>query len=102
MKINIPLQLIVQLWVTQVPYTNKKLLAAIINVKNTEGNFIPLKALLDSGSQNNIMTKECIDLLYLKGRNINASVSGINGTILNIKKNAVTTIANASKSFNHT
>ena len=48
------------------------------------------------------MTKECIDLLYLKGRNINASVSGINGTILNIKKNAVTIIANASKSFNHT
>ena len=86
-------------------FFNKQVLlstAIIKKVKNTEGNFIPLRVLLDSGSQNNFTTKECIDLLQLKGKKVDGSVFVINDTILNIKQNAITTIANAYKSFIYT
>ncbi|KFM72413.1 hypothetical protein X975_11948, partial [Stegodyphus mimosarum] len=80
---------------------NKQVLLStgIIYVKGADGTFISLRALLDSGSQNNFITKECMELLNLKRKKISASISGINGAVMSIKENAIATIANSTRDF---
>jgi hypothetical protein len=53
------------------------LAAAIVEVMNKAGQFIPCRALLDSGSQTHFITERCVQRLKLSKNRMNASIKGI-------------------------
>lgn len=64
-----------------IPNSNTILLStALINVKNSHGNLVALRALIDSGSQVSFITSRAAKLLQLKSLPTNASVFGIGQT----------------------
>ncbi|XP_018396137.1 PREDICTED: uncharacterized protein LOC108774503 [Cyphomyrmex costatus] len=54
---------------------------AVVHVCDNEGTLRPCRALLDCGSQANFISKKFVELLGLKTRPLNISISGVNGTI---------------------
>ena len=58
---------------------NHVLLAtAIVEVKNKSGQYIPCRALLDSGSQSRFITERCVQRLSLSRTQTHTSIQGIN------------------------
>ena len=57
------------------------LLQTAIVAVNVHGETILLRALLDSASQNNLITESAVQRLQLKKKNINTKVFGIGGTV---------------------
>ena len=57
---------------------NHVLLAkAIVEVRNKSGQYIPCRALLDSGSQSHFMTERCVQRLRLPRTQTHTSIQGI-------------------------
>uniref|UniRef100_A0A2S2PC00 Uncharacterized protein n=1 Tax=Schizaphis graminum TaxID=13262 RepID=A0A2S2PC00_SCHGA len=52
---------------------------AVVMVRDVSGNFQPVRALLDSGSQTSIIKKSCLDRLGLKRSKWTASLTGLSG-----------------------
>ncbi|XP_058456554.1 uncharacterized protein LOC131433952 [Malaya genurostris] len=57
---------------------------AIVQVKDSRGEFRPVRVLLDSGSQSNFLSEHAVNLLRLKCENIRVGVVGINGEKLTV------------------
>ncbi|GFT63438.1 hypothetical protein TNCV_2165581 [Trichonephila clavipes] len=53
---------------------------AVVYCQNSRGEVFPLRALLDSGSQSNLITHEAALALGLKCERVNTSICGVNGT----------------------
>ncbi|GFV83705.1 integrase catalytic domain-containing protein [Trichonephila clavipes] len=62
---------------------------AVVNCQNSRGEVFPLRALLDSGSQSNLITHEVALALELKSERVNTSICDVNGTPQFIKKQSV-------------
>ena len=59
-------------------FRNHILLAtAIVEVKNKSGQYVPCRALLDSGSQSHFMTERCVQRLRLPRTQTHTSIQGI-------------------------
>jgi len=57
---------------------NHVLLAtAIVEVRNKSGQYVPCRALLDSGSQSHFITEKCVQLLRIPRTQTHTSVQGI-------------------------
>jgi hypothetical protein len=57
---------------------NQILLAtSIVEVKNKSGQYVPCRALLDSGSQSHFITERCVQRLRLSRTQTHASIQGI-------------------------
>ncbi|GFY08358.1 integrase catalytic domain-containing protein [Trichonephila clavipes] len=67
---------------------------AVVYCQNNRGEVFPLRALLDSGSQSNLITREAALALGLKCERVNTSICGVNGTPQFIK-NKVSTVASS-------
>nr|CAI5843842.1 unnamed protein product [Callosobruchus analis] len=66
--------------------TNQVLLStAIIQVRDSKGNFRPCRALLDSGSQSNFISKHFADNLGLQMTDINMTIVGITKLACKVK-----------------
>ncbi|KAJ8985537.1 hypothetical protein NQ317_019920 [Molorchus minor] len=75
------------------PYINQVLLStATIIIYDCFGNQHECTALLDSGSQSNLITQELCDKLNLKTDSLCISIAGINQGITNIKQKTCATI----------
>ena len=65
---------------------NHVLLAtAIVEVRNESGQYIPCRALLDSGSQSHFITERCVQRLRLPRTQTHTSVQGISNVNTAIK-----------------
>lgn len=82
---------------------NKKcnilLSTAIIYVEDSYGVRKQCRAILDNGSQINLITTDLANALGLKKEKIFAPVSGINGQVHTIKKKVLGTISNSNETF---
>ncbi|GFY18417.1 hypothetical protein TNCV_2396461 [Trichonephila clavipes] len=65
--------------------------SAVVYCQNSRGEVFPLRALLDSGSQSNLITHEAALALGLQCARVNTSICGVNGTSQFIK-NKVSTV----------
>ncbi|GFX04733.1 DUF1758 domain-containing protein [Trichonephila clavipes] len=65
---------------------------AVVYCQNSREEVFPLRALLDSGSQRDLITHEAALALGLKCERVNTSICGVNGTSQFIK-NKVSTVA---------
>ncbi|GFS82830.1 uncharacterized protein TNCV_288781 [Trichonephila clavipes] len=63
---------------------------AVVYCQNSRGEVFPLRALLDSGSQSNLITHEAALALGLKCERVNTSICGVNGTLQFIKNKVYT------------
>ncbi|KAB0802699.1 hypothetical protein PPYR_04885 [Photinus pyralis] len=78
------------------------LTTAIVKVRNSQGKNIPLRALLDSGSDSNFIGKGVYRMLGLKQQRTNVSVSGIGHVVSNIHNQAQVTIGSMYNDFSRT
>lgn len=74
----------------QLSCRNVLLATAIVNVRSSNDNVIPLKALLDQGSHASFITQSAVQLLHLRQFKINISVHGISGSSAGSAKSMVT------------
>nr|CAI5855699.1 unnamed protein product [Callosobruchus analis] len=72
--------------------TNVLLPTAIVLIKDSENRWHECRALLDSGSQPNFVTRKLSDRLHLKSVANGTPVMGVGATSTNIKKKILTTI----------
>nr|CAH7723254.1 unnamed protein product [Callosobruchus chinensis] len=72
--------------------TNILLPTAIVLIKDSENRWHECRALLDSGSQPNFMTRKISDRLHLKSVGNGTPVMGVGATSTNINKKVLTTI----------
>ena len=68
------------------------LATAIILLRDELGNLVPGRVLLDSGSQSNLITEQMVQMLGLKKKRINHSLSGIGETAQTVSSIVNTTI----------
>lgn len=68
----------------QKPTTYVVLSTAKIIVKDAEGRQLCCRALLDAGSQSNLITEELVNRLKLKCKRHKELISGINGSETNV------------------
>ncbi|XP_045463718.1 uncharacterized protein LOC123673282 [Harmonia axyridis] len=61
---------------------------AILNILDRNGKTIKCRALLDSGSQSNFITKKLFDKLNLGYNSVNIPISGLSQNLINISKRA--------------
>jgi hypothetical protein len=59
------------------PINHILLATAIVDVKNKSGQYVPCRALLDSGSQSHFITERCVQRLRLSRTQTHASIQGI-------------------------
>ena len=91
--------------VTQVSSTTRMqdncvlLATAIIYLRDDHGQVIRCRALLDSGSQSNFITRECANLLKATRNKIHATVCGLSNELIDIKSSLRVTIANEGHNF---
>ena len=71
----------------------------IILVRDSIGTFQNCRALLDSGSQSNFITKNCSKLLGIKLETINTAIVGINGSSVKAIQQITTRIKSRTSSF---
>lgn len=64
---------------------------ARVVIKDAEGNHRNCRALLDPGSQSNLITQELVDRLKLKCKKHDEIISGINGSATNVARTAEVT-----------
>ncbi|GFX17869.1 DUF1758 domain-containing protein [Trichonephila clavipes] len=72
---------------------------AVVYCQNSRGEVFPLHALLDSGSQSNLITHEAALALGLKGERVNTSICGVNGTSQFIKIKVSTVVSSKNRQF---
>ncbi|GFX11504.1 integrase catalytic domain-containing protein [Trichonephila clavipes] len=72
---------------------------ALVFCPNSRGEVFPLRALLYSGSQSNLITHEAALALGLKGERGNTSICGVNGTPQFIKKKVSTVVSSKNRQF---
>ncbi|XP_031341031.1 uncharacterized protein LOC116169144 [Photinus pyralis] len=72
---------------------------AKINLRGARGNIISCRALLDSGSQSNFVTRELFERLGLKGSKINMCIGGIDKSTTNITTQITTEISSVHNGF---
>ncbi len=68
------------------------LLTAVINIRSSNGDLVPCRALLDSGSQSCFITESLAQSLRLSRRNVSVSVHGIGEKPLEVKHATQTSI----------
>ncbi|GFX48486.1 uncharacterized protein TNCV_583862 [Trichonephila clavipes] len=71
---------------------------ALVYSQNSRGEVFPLRALLDSGSQSNLITHEAALTLGLKCEGVNTTICCVNGTFQFIK-NKVSTVSSKNRKF---
>ncbi|GBM98304.1 hypothetical protein AVEN_7677-1 [Araneus ventricosus] len=79
--------------------TSALLPTIIVYIKNASNERIPVTALCDSGSENSFLSYELANSLGLKKNKINASISGINGSITQIYSKVLADISNGNESY---
>ncbi|GFV03939.1 DUF1758 domain-containing protein [Trichonephila clavipes] len=72
---------------------------AVVYCQNSRGEVFPLRSLLDSGSQSNLITLEAALTLGLKCKRVNTSICGVNGTPQFIKNKVSTVVSSKSRQF---
>ncbi|XP_070162778.1 uncharacterized protein [Polyergus mexicanus] len=72
---------------------------AVILVRDDYGALRECRALLDSGSQSNFITKRCSKLLGIKPETINTTVLGISSSAINAAQQITTTIKSRTSTF---
>ncbi|GFX09228.1 DUF1758 domain-containing protein [Trichonephila clavipes] len=72
---------------------------AVVYCQNSRGEVFPLRALLDSGSQSNLIPHEAALALGLKCERVNTSISGVNGTLQFIKNKVSTVVSSKNRQF---
>ncbi|XP_029676938.1 uncharacterized protein LOC115243826 [Formica exsecta] len=72
---------------------------AVILVRDDYGALRECRALLDSGSQSNFITKSCSKLLGIKPETINTTVLGISSSSINAAQQITTTIKSRTSTF---
>ncbi|GFU88224.1 DUF1758 domain-containing protein [Trichonephila clavipes] len=72
---------------------------AVVYCQNSRGEVFPLRALLDSGSQSNLITHEAALALGLKCERVNTSICGVNGTPQFIKNKVSTVVSSKNRQF---
>lgn len=75
---------------------------AIVHVRDKTGKFIPTLCLLDSASQCTLITNELSDVLGLKYKKVDSSISGVGDNVLKSKGMIEAEIANRDLSFQTT
>ncbi|XP_018575579.1 uncharacterized protein LOC108914291 [Anoplophora glabripennis] len=75
---------------------------AVVNILDHAGNSHNCRILLDSGSQNNVITKDFCNKLNLKSEKIQILVSGLNSTTSNINSRTLVKIHSRINSFHTT
>ncbi|CAI6372875.1 unnamed protein product [Macrosiphum euphorbiae] len=75
------------------------LATAIILLRDEIGNLVPGRVLLDSGSQSNLITEEMVQVLGLKKKRINHSLSGIGDSAQTVSSTVNTTIISNYNEF---
>ncbi|XP_011156998.1 uncharacterized protein LOC105194004 [Solenopsis invicta] len=75
---------------------------AVVYVYNSQGSLTPGRALLDSGSQVNLISKRFLTSLDLKSQQINTSISGISGTAVTSSQTAQIKLQSRLTSYNAT
>ncbi|GFW36016.1 integrase catalytic domain-containing protein [Trichonephila clavipes] len=72
---------------------------AVVHCQNSRGDVFPLCALLDSGSQSNLITHEAALALGLKCERVNTSICGVNRTLQFIKNKVSTVVSSKNRQF---
>ncbi|GFW16485.1 integrase catalytic domain-containing protein [Trichonephila clavipes] len=72
---------------------------AVVYCQKSRGEVFPLRALLDSGSQSNLITHEAALALGLKCERVNTSICGVNGTSQFIKNKVSTVVSSKNRQF---
>ncbi|GFV69661.1 integrase catalytic domain-containing protein [Trichonephila clavipes] len=72
---------------------------AVVYCQNSRGEVFPLRALLDSGSQSDLITHEAALALGLKCERVNTSICGVNGTSQFIKNKVSTVVSSKNRQF---
>lgn len=72
---------------------------AVVWIRNSSGDRIQCRALLDSGSQANFVTQNMIQLLNLKPESTHVNILGINGTVSTITKKAKLFVESRTSDF---
>ncbi|GFS72407.1 hypothetical protein TNCV_2115751 [Trichonephila clavipes] len=70
---------------------------AVVYCQKSRGEVFPLRALLDSGSQSNLITHEAALALGLKCERVNTSICGVNGTPQFIKNKVSTVVSSKNR-----
>ncbi|GFY55092.1 hypothetical protein TNIN_246931 [Trichonephila inaurata madagascariensis] len=71
----------------------------LVYCQNSRGEVFPLRALLDSGSQSNLIAHEAAFDLGLRCERVNTFISGINGTSQFIKNKVSTVVSSKNRHF---
>ncbi|GFX55692.1 uncharacterized protein TNCV_3427631 [Trichonephila clavipes] len=80
-------------------HSTMRLSTAVVYCQNSRGEVFPLRALLDSGSQSNLICQEAALALGLKCERINTSICGVNGTPQFIKNKVSTVVSSKNRQF---
>ncbi|GFX13338.1 uncharacterized protein TNCV_2907601 [Trichonephila clavipes] len=72
---------------------------AVVYCQNSRGEVYPLRALLDSGSQSNLIIHEAALALGLKCERVNTSICGVNETPQFIKNKVSTVVSSKNRQF---
>lgn len=75
------------------------LATAVLFVEDDDGNRIPARALLDSGSESNFITERLSQRLKVERKRVDVSVSGIGQAVAQVKQRIVATIQSRISSF---
>ncbi|XP_054717382.1 uncharacterized protein LOC129226778 [Uloborus diversus] len=70
-----------------------------IFIRNSSGQRIRIRAVLDSCSNVNILISECAELLGFKRNSINVPIIGLNGSVHNIRNKINTLVSNSDETF---
>ncbi|GFV14681.1 DUF1758 domain-containing protein [Trichonephila clavipes] len=80
-------------------HSTMHLSTAVVYCQNSRGEVFPLRALLDSGSQSNLICHEAALALGLICERINTSICGVNGTPQFIKNKVSTVVSSKNRQF---
>lgn len=75
---------------------------ALISVEDMNGKTHECRALLDSGSQSNLMTRELSERLSLRKERLNMPLGGINNTLTNVRERVQLTIRSRQHAYKST
>ncbi|GFX66507.1 DUF1758 domain-containing protein [Trichonephila clavipes] len=70
---------------------------AVVYCQNSRAEVFPLRALLDSGSQSDLITHKAALALGLKCERVNTSICGVNGTFQFIKNKVSTVVSSKNR-----
>ncbi|GBN54390.1 hypothetical protein AVEN_30778-1 [Araneus ventricosus] len=83
-------------------FLNRKsilLCTARVFIRNKENKFVPVRAILDSASEINIISSDCANFLGLKKEKLFLPVSGICGSTQNASRKVTTSLSNLNGNY---